>query len=216
MPTVYLRDALDYPDLAAAVAAGWVQTGTVAPSMVAGRTGSALRLPGATSGAPTMTRTLGVGTLVGPKQISFWHRRGSTGAATICRVHTAAGAQVSLQSNAGFYAVVRGDGGASLGAIQGGNSNYLGGQTGVWWHVRWVFEAADAGMNEVHVDGVLRYAGAGGDHQQQGSPGFDRVRLAAFTPFLSSAGYQHDFDDLVISEPGVLDQGRRRRAVSLG
>jgi hypothetical protein len=215
MPTVYLRDALDYPDLAAALAAGWVQTGTVAPAMVAGRTGNALRLPGAASGAPTMTRALGVGTLTGQKQISFWHRRGSTGAATICRVHTAAGAQVALQSNAGFYAAVRGDGGASLGAIQGGDANYLGGQTGVWWHVRWVFEAADAGMDEVYVDGVLRYAGAG-DHQQQAAPGFDRVRLAAFTPFLGSAGYQHDFDDLVVSEPGLLEQRRRRRIVCIG
>jgi hypothetical protein len=59
-------------------------------------------------------------------------------------------------------------------------------------------------------------AGAGGDHQQQAAPGFDRVRLAAFTPFIGSAGYQHDFDDLVVSEPGVLDQGRRRRTVDLG
>jgi hypothetical protein len=79
-----------------------------------------------------------------------------------------------------------------------------------------VFEAADGGMDEVYVDGVLRYAGAGGDHQEQAAPGFDRVRLAAFTPFLSSAGYQHDFDDLIVSEPGVLEQGRRRRVVTLG
>jgi hypothetical protein len=35
-------------------------------------------------------------------------------------------------------------------------------------------------------------------------------------PFIGSAGYQHDFDDLVVSEPGVLDQGRRRRTVDLG
>jgi hypothetical protein len=71
--------------------------------MAAGRSGNALRLPGAASGAPTMTRTTGaVGTLTHPKQISFWHRRGSIGAATICRVHTAAGAQISLQSNAGL------------------------------------------------------------------------------------------------------------------
>jgi hypothetical protein len=183
--------------------------------MVPGRSGNAMRRPGAASGAPTMTRSLGLGTLTGAKQISFWHRRGSTGPATICRVHNAVGPQISLQNNAGFYSVVRGDGGSSLGAIQGGDANYLGGQTGVWWHVRWVFEAADAGMHEVYVDGVLRYAGAG-DHQQQAAPGFDRVRLAAFTPFLGSAGYQHDFDDLAVSEPGVLDEGRRRRGVALG
>jgi hypothetical protein len=91
------------------------------------------------------------------------------------------------ENDTGCDAVVRGDGGSGLSAIQGGNANYLGGQTGVWWHLRWVFEAADAGMNEIDVDSVLRYAGAG-DHQQQGSPGFHRVRLAAFTPFLGSAG----------------------------
>jgi hypothetical protein len=72
---------------------------------------------------------------------------------------------------------------------KGGSSNYLGGLTAVRWHVRRVFEAAAAAaMDEVYIDGVLRYASPGGGHENKAAPGFDRMRLRPLRRSLAARG----------------------------
>ena len=61
-----------------------------------------------------------------------------------------------------------------------------------------------------------RYTASGVDLKQRAGAGFDAVRLACTIPFVGSNGTTAEFDQLMLTDPGPLDAGRRRRIVTLG
>jgi hypothetical protein len=124
--------------------------------------------------------------------------------------------QCQLYLTSGFFAVSRGDAGAGVGSIIGGDAFYMSGDTG-WHFVRSAFlVAASGGWTDVYVDEVHRYTASGVDLKQQAGAGFDAVRLAGTIPFVGSNGTTAEFDQLMLTDPGPLDAGRRRRVVTLG
>jgi hypothetical protein len=67
----YWQDGLDYADLAAAQAAGWTRSGTSAVTFQAGHEGNSCRIANASSGASTLHRGLGLGTITAARQFAF-------------------------------------------------------------------------------------------------------------------------------------------------
>lgn len=206
MTTTYLSDNMNYASTGAATTGGWVQSGSNAPSIVAGLSGNALRCPGGNGGSAfgIATKLLsGTGALFSVN-CQMKCANVSTGAApAVIRINSGASVLGALRIGTNGFLYFSNAIGPSTGSVVGGSSTYF--TANVWHSVRWDFTISTVSTCVIYCDNILRWTASTGFSGTTA----DRLQLAGGAPFLNSTGADTDFDDIAVYD--IYPSARARR-----